>query len=99
MALLARLFGPPKPRDPEAAKRIKAEVRAEFQRRGIDLEDGAVTVSEIVCNDPACPGFETVILVLRPRRPTRAIKLAGAMDLIATTELIAAIETSGALEP
>ena len=42
----------------------------------LDLPSGAeVTVSEIVCLDPACPGTETVILVMAPREKTRAAKV------------------------
>ncbi len=35
-----------------------------------------VKVNEIVCADPACPGFETVILIMPPGRRTLAAKVA-----------------------
>lgn len=39
-------------------------------------EDVVVKVNEIVCPDPACPGFETCILVMKPGTHTRALKIA-----------------------
>ncbi|MDJ1158355.1 hypothetical protein QNA08_08930 [Chelatococcus sp. SYSU_G07232] len=45
-------------------------------------EDVALAVNEIVCADPACPGLETVVLVMEPGKRTRAIKFAkGAEDV------------------
>ena len=35
-----------------------------------------VTVSELDCSQPGCPCVETVILVMAPGRPTRAVKVA-----------------------
>ncbi|HRE21529.1 MAG TPA: hypothetical protein PKW21_10920 [Rhabdaerophilum sp.] len=37
---------------------------------GLDL-----TVSEVECADPACPGMETFILVMREGQPTVAAKI------------------------
>lgn len=39
-----------------------------------------VTVSEIVCRDPSCPGTETVMLVMERGRKTRAYKVSKALD-------------------
>ena len=48
-----------------AADRIKI-----WTREALSLsDDAAVTVSEINCRDPACPGVETVILVMIPELP------------------------------
>lgn len=33
-----------------------------------------IGVNEIICTDPACPGTETVILVMMPGEKTRAFK-------------------------
>ncbi len=41
--------------------------------------DIAISVSEIQCADPACPGDETIILVMAPGRKTAACKVAKAM--------------------
>lgn len=54
----------------EAATRIKAETR---ELLGLD-EEAAIAVNEIICADPACPGTETVILVMSPGEKTRAYK-------------------------
>ena len=42
-------------------------------------EDDTVTVNEIACTDPACPGIETVILVMRAGEPTQAFKSRGSL--------------------
>ncbi len=55
-----------------AADRIKI-----WTREALSLsDDAAVTVSEINCRDRACPGVETVILVMIPELPTRMIRIA-----------------------
>jgi hypothetical protein len=38
-------------------------------------EDATVAANEIVCADPACPGSETVILVMVPGQRTKAYKV------------------------
>ena len=53
--------------------------------------DTAVTVNEIVCLDPGCPGTETVLLVMEPGRKTRAFKVAKPMDEVTEPELRAAL--------
>lgn len=83
MALFGRR---PRP-EAEARRRVEAWVRA----AGGFGPDTAMTVSEIVCADPACPGFETVILVLAPGRPTRAVKVAGAVDALDEATVAAAV--------
>lgn len=71
--LLAR-FRASRP-DSESVTRVKAWVR-----EGLGLDDDAVlTVNEIACTDPACPGLETVILVMRPGAPTQAYKARGSI--------------------
>lgn len=47
----------------------------------------SVTVSEIDCGDPACPGLETVILVFLPGHPTKAFKIAKRMGDVAAADL------------
>ncbi len=54
-----------------AAERLKAQVR---EHLGLP-EAAAIAVNEIICADPACPGTETVILVMKPGEKTRAYKL------------------------
>lgn len=59
------------PAERDAADRVRAIVVGR-----LGLPDGStVTVSEIDCADPACPGTETVILVCQPRGRTVAYKV------------------------
>lgn len=69
----------------EAATRIKVDVR---DLLGL-AEDAVIAVNEILCADPACPGTETVILVMNPGAKTRAFKLQSAMAE-ATRDMLAA---------
>ncbi len=78
--MLKRLLGGAKPRDPVAAARIKNWVREIAEDDPALREAVAVTVSEIICADPGCPGTETVILIMRPKAETRAAKVAKPMD-------------------
>jgi hypothetical protein len=58
-------------REAQAIERVKAWAGA-----APGLAAGtAFAVNEIVCNDPSCPGTETVILVMEPGRKTRACTL------------------------
>ena len=58
-----------------AAERLKRQVR---DRLALP-ETAAVAVNEIICADPACPGSETVILVMNPGEKTRAYKMQSAL--------------------
>ncbi len=42
-------------------------------------DEVSLAINEIVCADPACPGTETVILVMEPGRRTQALKVQAAM--------------------
>ncbi|MFM8750931.1 hypothetical protein [Rhabdaerophilum sp.] len=44
-----------------------------------------LTISEIDCGDPVCPGLETIILVMREGEATQAAKIRKSMEEI--TEL------------
>ncbi|KFC74144.1 hypothetical protein FG93_01443 [Bosea sp. LC85] len=72
----------------EAATRIKAETR---ELLGLP-EQAAIAVNEILCADPACPGTETVILVMNPGEKTRAYKAQMPMAELTRDALIAALE-------
>ncbi|HMO29001.1 hypothetical protein [Enterovirga sp.] len=52
-------------------------------------------MSEIVCLDPACPGTETVMLVMAPGLKTRAAKLAKAAAEVTEPEVRAALAEAG----
>ncbi len=65
----------PKAVDLTHNQRVKAHV---FEALGRNPDIG-ISVSEILCRDPGCPGEETVILVMAPLRKTAACKVAKAM--------------------
>ncbi|MBB2963579.1 hypothetical protein [Methylobacterium sp. R2-1] len=83
MALFGRA---PKP-DPAARRRVEAWIR----EAGGYGPDTAMTVNEIVCADPACPGTETVVLIFAPGEKTRAVKIAGALDALSEADVAAAL--------
>lgn len=83
MALFGRR---PKP-DTAARRRVEAWLR---EAGGYGL-DTAISVSEIVCTDPSCPGTETVVLLFPPGEETRAIKIAGALDALSEADVAAAL--------
>jgi hypothetical protein len=68
----------------QAAGRIKAEIR---DLLGLP-EAAAIAVNEIICADPACPGTETVVLVMNPGEKTRAFKLQMALAQVTREALI-----------
>ncbi|WP_457090308.1 hypothetical protein [Microvirga sp. P5_D2] len=75
-------FGLPKP-DREAVERVK-----ELARTILHVSpDTTFAVNEIVCNDPGCPGLETVILVMEPGRKTRALKVQKTLDEITEQDI------------
>ncbi len=60
---------------PSADKAALARVK-EMVRTLLALSDDVtVSVNEIVCADPACPGSETIILVMAPGQRTKAYKV------------------------
>lgn len=71
MSLLGGLFGRKKPRDEAALARIRA-----WSAAALGNPDGLeLTISEVECGDPACPGLETFILVMRPGEATQAARI------------------------
>ncbi len=50
-----------------------------------------VKVNEIVCPDPACPGYETIILVMAPGRRSRAVKIAKPVEAVEEADVVLAI--------
>ena len=54
--------------------------------------DTAFAVNEIACNDPGCPGIETVILVMEPGQKTRALKVPKSLDEVVEHDILAALE-------
>ncbi len=65
----------PKPVTRSCNEQVKAYV---FEALGRNPSIG-ISVSEIICSDPGCPGEETVILVMVPLKKTAACKVAKAI--------------------
>jgi hypothetical protein len=61
----------PKPRNRSDQARVKGFV---FEALGRNPDIG-LSVSEIICRDPGCPGTETIILVMAPMKKTAACKV------------------------
>ncbi len=63
-------------RKPSQAERDQAAAIKQMVREILGLgEETTVSVSEIQCGDAACPGTETVILVMQPGVKTKAYKV------------------------
>ena len=77
------------------APKPEAEAIARIRAWALDaLASSAATtlaVNEIACLDPACPGLETVILVMEPGRKTRAHKIAKALEAVTEQDVRAAL--------
>lgn len=71
----------------DMAARIKTDVR---ELLGLP-EAVAIAVNEIICADPACPGTETVILVMAPGKKTEAFKVQSTMAALSRVELAEAL--------
>lgn len=57
--------------DPAARAQLRAWACAVLgQSEGLEL-----TISEVECPDPACPGMETFMLVMRAGEATQAVKI------------------------
>jgi hypothetical protein len=55
-------------------------------------EDDAVTVSEVNCREPACPGAETAILVMKVGAPTRMLRISKPLVEIRRGDFEAALD-------
>lgn len=51
-----------------------------------------LTISEIDCGDAACPGLETIILVMREAEATQAVKIRKPMDEVTEQDLREAMQ-------
>lgn len=85
-AFLRGALGVAKP-DAAALARVKAWALAVLDA----APDTALTVNEIVCTDPGCPGVETVLLVMEPGRKTRACKIPKALEDVTDEDVRAAL--------
>lgn len=81
--------------DLEATARIKGWMRSAL---GLD-DDATISVNEIICADPACPGSETVILVMIPGQRTKAYKVQAAMAEVSEAMVGTAITSAVSSRP
>ena len=86
-AFMRGTFGLPKP-DRQGIDRVKDLARTALQVS----PETAFAVNEIACNDPGCPGIETVILVMEPGRKTRALKVPKPLDEVMEQDILKALE-------
>ena len=86
-AFMRGAFGLPKA-DKAAIDRVKDMARAALPVS----PETAFAVNEIACNDPGCPGIETIILVMEPGRKTRALKVAKPLDEVMEQDIVAALD-------
>ena len=75
----------------DAAAQVKQQVR---ELLGLP-ENVVIAVNEILCADPACPGTETVILVMKPGEKTRAFKVQMGLAELTPEALAQALSTAG----
>ena len=72
-----------------------ADAAAQVKRQVRDLlglpESAVIAVNEILCADPACPGTETVILVMKPGEKTRAFKIQMGLAELSPEALVQAL--------
>lgn len=87
LGFLRNAFGRPKP-ERAAIERVKGLARSALRAS----PDTSFAVNEIVCADPACPGTETVILVMEPGAKTRAYKVPKSMDEVTEQDIGAVLD-------
>lgn len=87
MALFSSLFGKKPPRDAVALMHIRGWTRTALgDPAGLEM-----TISEIECGDPACPGLETFILVMRTGEATQAVKIKKPISEIMEADVVEAV--------
>ena len=74
----------------DAAASVKRQVRALLALP----ENAVIAVNEILCADPACPGTETVVLVMNPGEKTRAYKVQSALAELTPEALALALSVA-----
>jgi hypothetical protein len=84
--LLQKAFGMPS-LNREAVGRVKVWARGALATSA----DTAIAVNEIACTDPACPGVETVILIMAPGVKTRACKIPKPLEAVSERDVREAV--------
>lgn len=77
------------------AARLKGEIGSAL---GLGPDD-ALSVNEIACADPGCPDMETIVLVMRTGRPTRALRIRKTMDSVDAADIALVVEEEAAGSP
>jgi hypothetical protein len=54
-------------------------------------DDTVVSVNERDCSDPGCGGAQTVVLVMHPRRPTKAVKIDKPLEHVTQSDICDAL--------
>ncbi len=62
--------------EPDGVSQIRGWAQAAIG----DIRGVSISVNEITCRDPACPGVETIILVMAPEQRTRACKISKTLE-------------------
>ena len=80
-------------RSKRSAGRVNAALELTLQVRTIlDVDDDTVvSISEHDCGEPGCSGTRTVVLLLHPGQPTKAIKIEKPMESVSHADLTAAL--------
>lgn len=86
MAGFKNLFRKKPPRDDAALTRLRAWITQELGEPATTL-----TISEIECRDIACPGLETIILIMREGEATQAVRIRKPIVDILQEDAIAAL--------
>jgi hypothetical protein len=73
--------------EPEAISRIRGWA---LQALG-DSPGVSISVNEIACRDPACPGVETIILIMAPGQRTRACKITKTLEDVTEADVREAV--------
>ena len=69
------------------SRALRSQVIAALSAR-LDLQDGdLIRVAEVGCADPGCADTETIALLMRPGRPSQAVKVAKSMLDLAPPDL------------
>ena len=77
----------------EAAEQVKERVKVWAAASAGLPADAVLAVNEIVCADPACPGVETVVLLMQPGRKTRACKVLKALAEVTEQDIREALSS------
>jgi hypothetical protein len=80
------------PRKTSNRRRDAALELKEHARTVINADDDTVvSVNERDCSDPGCSGAQTVVLVMHPRRPTKAVKIDKPLEQVTQSDICDAL--------